>query len=162
MEEKWKVLSRRLKSERSLLGSRVEAKALFEIWLSGSAEIIECSEGIIAFGALWSVSTKRAKGWLEIGSLWVADEFRGRGIISELFASLVMRISNKDRAFLITHDPKVVHLAIKHGMHEENVGTWFTNVPREASCAPCDRVPNRDKHGCQFRAVKNECRMFVL
>ena len=162
MQDKWKVLSKRLKGERSLLGSRVEAEVLLKIWLTGNAEVVESGNDIIAFGALWSASKKGAEQWLEIGSLWVAGEFRGRGIISELFASLIIRISDKNRAFLITHDPKVAHLAVKHGMHEESVGTWFASVPWEASCGPCDRMPNRDKTICRFRAVTNECRLFVL
>lgn len=161
MGNKWKFLSSKLKKEVALLGNRTEAKMLLEVWEAGRAEDVERDGEIIAFGALWPVSSKSSKQWFELGTLWVAKEFRSRKLISGLFAALIKKVSDNDRVFLVTHNLKVAYLALKYGMHEESVATWFADVPSEASCGPCDRVSG-DKTHCPFRAVENQCRLFVL
>ena len=156
MYDKLVVLSERMRCEKALLGGQVMPESLQQALEEGRAEFVERGGGIIAFGALWT-----RESVVELGSLWVAQEHRGQKHSSAVFARLVTRAPVSLRLFLITHEPHVVHLALKHGLYETARESWVAAIPWSASCGPCDRLVEADKMHCPFRAVSDECRLFV-
>jgi GNAT superfamily N-acetyltransferase len=155
MDKKFEVLSERMKREPALLGEQLGATSLFNAVQEGRAWIKEGHGEIFAFGALWYRDRS-----IELGSLWVATEHRGKGRGSEVFDSLITRFPTRLPLFLITHHPKVVYLSLSRGMREACRDDWTTAIPWSASCGPCDQRADQDKADCPFRAVHSKCRLF--
>ncbi len=155
MDDKLAVLSRKLKEEAALLGGQIEPSSLERALREGRGEYIEEDGLLVAFGALWPRLSA-----LEVGSIWVDTEYRGRKLSSRVFQALLGRQREGIPLFLITHEPHVVHLALKHDMQEADAQSWSTIIPWSASCGPCDRLPDLQKPACHFRGVREECRLF--
>ncbi|MFA6601569.1 MAG: GNAT family N-acetyltransferase [Candidatus Paceibacterota bacterium] len=155
MYDKLIVLSKKMKSEKALLGGQLEVASLWKALQEERAEFIIQDGEIIAFGALWPREHS-----IELGSMWVAAGHRGHGFGSIVFSHLIARSSINIRLFLITYSPLVTHLALKNGMREADRENWMRAIPWSASCEPCDRLPEADKPLCPFRAIERECRLF--
>ena len=135
MDAKWVTLGRELRQEIFLRSDRIRARLLCSVWQTGNAEIIELNGLIVAFGALWPIDEHDA--WFELGSLWVVPEFRGKGLMSSIFAKLACRIPEHGHFFLLTREPKIAHLAGKHKMREEtDVAAWFASPPWDSDGDP--------------------------
>ena len=106
----------RLKQEQSLLASRLTCEAITELLQSNRAVAFgTCPQTIDAFGALWACKEKRS---LELGTLWISERCRHRGIAPFLFQACDGLQPDK-RLFLITAEPVVVAIAIRNGWRLE-------------------------------------------
>lgn len=148
-------LEQGMRIEKSLLGGQLNLESLQKALQENRAVCIVQDGEIIAFGALWPRENS-----IELGSLWVAARHRNQKLGSQIFDSLVGMIPDDSAFFLITHEPAIVHLALKYGMVEASKGDWVEMIPWSASCGPCDRLGEDQKINCPFRAVSLECRMF--
>ncbi len=156
-QDKWQHLATFLQEEEVLLGERNTAGSLAQAYEDGRAELVEDDGDIIAFTALWYTPVM---GWYEMGSVWVHTDHRGRKLGTRVFNGALQRIPQDVQPFLITHNPRVVHLALQAGWQEATSETW-TLVPWSATCGPCDRWDtDEQKRVCPFRAVAHECRLF--
>ncbi len=155
MYSKLEVLSEKMKSEKALLGDQLSPSSLQLALQEKRAELIIQEGEIVAFGALWQREQS-----LELGSMWVDFKYRGQGFGSLVFSRLVARVQTATRLFVITHNPLIIHLALKNDMHEASRADWMSAVPWSASCGPCDRLLEVDKISCPFRCVEKECRLF--
>jgi hypothetical protein len=158
MKTIWTVLSERLKTERDLLGTRVEAENLARAWNEGRAYGEFVDGQIVSFCARWPTDEPAVE---EVGTCWSAPEVRSRGYASRAFGALIHSASPSLRLFLITHRIEMVRIAHAHGWKEESADGWATYIPWKASCGVCDRIPEAEKPSCPYRAVPSECRMFV-
>jgi len=147
----WNVLSNALASEDALLGGRITGTALQKMYNNGYAAMETHNAKIVAFATLWETEDPK---WHELGSVWVCKSRRNHGLGSKVFVDCVNLLSSN--VFLITHNPKIVHLAQKAGMAEASTKTW-PSVPFAVSCKPCDRV--HCKKACPLRAT-DSCRLF--
>ena len=155
MNNKLVVLSQRMRCEEALLGPQLTVESLQQALQEERVETIVHNGEIIAFGALWPREQS-----IELGSMWVATEHRGRGFGSTIFSRLVTRAHKNKRLFLISHNILIVHLALKKSMQEANKENWASMVPWSASCGPCDRLKETEKAKCPFMCVEKECRLF--
>ena len=149
--QKWHTLTSELLHEQALLGTRITGPVLCDMYNNGHA-VIEIHNGeIIAFSALWETTDK---SWRELGSVWVSKKYRNHKLGSKIF--LKCASLSTVGIFLITHNPKIMHLCRQAGFEESTIDTW-DKVPCAISCGPCDRGTNR-LH-CPMRATK-ECSLF--
>ncbi len=161
MMNKWLVLSMRLRQENDLLGTRILPENLATITEAGRAACVENSDGeIIAFAATWYTPDPL---WGEVGSVWVHSAYRGRGLAAKVFRDLIDKSHHQTyKIFLITHEPKVVHLSLTAGLVEVSKENW-NSVPWAATCGECDRwATDTEKFACPFRALPTDCRLFKM
>ena len=157
MDMMWIHLAEELDKEQALLGGRNLAQNLHSMWGKNQAVIHVANKQIIGFAALWDTPHPI---WLELGSMWVHRSFRGNKIASELFLKCISKLREGMRVFMITHNPKVLHLAKKAGFSEAiEEQEWFS-VPWKATCAPCDRLPISEQRFCSMRAKQGKCTLF--
>lgn len=149
----WKRLSMKLHDETDLLGARIAPQNLLRSWEAGHAIVRHVEDEIIAYVSLWETNHPL---WFELGTLWVDREYRGRKISSDIFYECFNTRSNGSGIFIITHNPKVIHLGNKFGFSEATIETW-SSLPWSVTCAPCDRFPDDEKHRCPFKATREEC-----
>ena len=147
MDTKWTALGKNMQMEIALRNDRARAHILHSIWQEGNAETIEEENTIVAFGALWPMDEYDI--WFEIGSIWVTERSRGHKFSSQIFSQLIARMPARGHAFLVTHQPAIVHLAEKHGMHEQtDIAAWLAKPPWDTES--------------DSRTVKDGSRLFVL
>ncbi len=158
---KWMVLSMRLRQEQDLLGTRILPENLADITAAGRASYVESGQGdIIAFAAIWYSPDPC---WGEVGSVWVHSAHRGQGLAAQVFRNLIAKSHHQPyKIFLITHDPKVVHLSMSAGLVEVTKKDW-NSVPWTATCGECDRwATDAQKIACPYRALPTDCRLFKM
>jgi len=155
---KWLELVAYLSEESALMGTRINAVALLDLYEAGRAELVEVDGQIVAFAALWDTPSE---DWFELGSVWVHPEFRGRSFGSQVFQKLLV-LAQAYKVFLITHNPKIMHLALQAGWIEADLSTW-SNVPFLATCDPCDRwQTDGERMRCKYRATRSDCQLFFF
>lgn len=155
---KWEKLAQFLEEEPLILGTRISPEFLRERYEKGLAVKLEYNEEIIAFRVLWPAN---GDSCLEAGSFWIKPDWRGLRLGSKVMEETYHLIPADKNVFAITSNPKVVHLMQKHQWKEASAEDWSQVIPYEASCVPCDRLPEEEKPKCSFRAT-DECRMFFL
>lgn len=156
--DKWEHLAVDLAEEKDLLGSRLTAETLEVLHSNGLGWVVEIDGKIVACTFLFETP---AEGWKELGSVWVALEHRNKKLAAKTFRVCITHAESVGlRAFLITKDPKVVHLSVSSGLVEATLATW-KEVPWGASCGPCDRLAESEKPACMLRAT-SECRLFFM
>ncbi|HEX7651256.1 MAG TPA: GNAT family N-acetyltransferase [Candidatus Paceibacterota bacterium] len=119
------------------------------------------SERIIGIGVLWPTSDST---WFELGSLWVANEFRGPGLglAHMIYRGRLDLLPPGAHGFVVTHNPRVVTLALKHGFREASRSEWPHAAPYAVVCGPCDRwETDEQKAHCPHRAVLAQCQLLV-
>ena len=117
------------------------------------------SERIVGFGVLWQTNNEK---WFEFGSLWVAPELRGKGIAGGIYRKRLALLPSGARGFVVTHNPKVVSLALKNGFVEATPENWHEIAPYDLVCEPCDRwTTSQEKLSCPYRAVRAQCQLLV-
>lgn len=159
-DQMWFRLTQELLKESDILGERITPQYLKELHELGFAIAHYEKDVIVGFAALWPTSHHE---WRELGSVWVHSQWRGRGIASEVFA-LCMKKSmiNSTRVLMVTHHPKVAHLAKKALFKEATCTTWET-LPWEVTCGPCDRFrTDEEKRTCPFKAKQGKCTLFFV
>ena len=157
------VLSQQMAKENAhgddvFMSERISADSLWNAYQGGRAAIVENNDRITAIGVLWDTPHK---DWFELGSLWVDPPLRGSGLAHQMYSERLKLLPEGKRCFVISHNPRVERLATAHGFTEANRDDWLLLAPYEVTCGPCDRKVD-DKRCCPFRAVKNQCRLFVL
>lgn len=159
--DKFDVLSKEMLEENVkdevFLATRVSPATLRCAYESRRAVITENCGRIIAIGVLWDTDDPM---WLELGSLWVAQDSRGLKLSSGVYEQLLALIPNDKRCFIVSHNPIVGYLALRHGFTEAMRENWFMLAPFAVTCGPCDRKVE-NKMTCPHRAVHNECRLVV-
>ncbi len=156
--DKWEDLVRNLAKEQDLLGGRLLAETLKTLYSNGLGWVVEIDGKIVACTFLFET---HAQGWYELGSVWVALQHRGKKLAAKTFRACITHAESTClRAFLITKDPRIVHLSLSEGLVEATPETW-KEVPWGASCGPCDRLPESEKSTCPLRATA-ECRLFFM
>lgn len=154
---KWQRLNAALNAESDLLTPRITAQELETMVVQGLAARVEIDDIIIAFAALWPTPDP---AWRELGAVWVHPAHRGKKLGSNVFREL-LSLAEALQCFLITHNPRIVHLAKAAGWQEMTSTTWSTTVPWPISCGVCDRwETDEERHACPLRAVPTECRLF--
>lgn len=152
----WYKLADTLHLEPDLLGERITAENLRALYEKGHA-VVHVEDGeIIGYAALWETPHPK---WLEVGSVWVHQNHRDKKIASLLFKECVARGGNGWSILVVTHNPKVIHLAQQVGFMEATCTTWF-DLPWEVTCGPCDRLKDDEKPMCPFRAKRGKCALF--
>jgi hypothetical protein len=158
METKWIKLSKLMKAESGILSERNEPHELKKLYESGHAFICEVEGEIVAHVAMFKTSHHK---WLELGSMFVREDYRGKRMSSDLFFKCLSVVHNGFRILVVTHHPKVIHLCIKAGLYESPC-TKTLDPPDEIVCGPCDRVSSHEKTQCPFRHKRNKCATFFL
>ncbi|MCK5095828.1 MAG: GNAT family N-acetyltransferase [Candidatus Pacebacteria bacterium] len=155
----WNYLAEDLGREQVLLGERITAQNLYSMWKKDQAVVHVVDNRIIGYTALWDTPHPI---WLELGTVWVHEHYRGNKIASDLFLECTRKLREGMRMFTITHNPKVMHLAKKAGFSEaKDEETWFS-IPREITCTPCDRIPISGQRLCSMRTKQNKCTLFFV
>ena len=159
MHMMWNILAKELDQESALLGKRNTAENLYRMWKKNQAVIHILNSRIIGYAALWDTPHPI---WLELGSMWVHELFRGNKIASELFLGCTRKLKKGMRMFVITHNLKVLHLAKKAGFLEAKEEKKWFSIPWKATCAPCDRLPISQQRLCSMRAKRDKCALFFV
>ncbi|MCK5591126.1 MAG: hypothetical protein KAI72_04150 [Candidatus Pacebacteria bacterium] len=149
----WERLSDKLHEETDLLGARIAPQNLLKSWEAGHAVVRHTEDEIVAYVSLWETDHPL---WFELGTLWVDRRYRERKISSDIFYECFNTRTNGSGIFIVTHHPKVIHLANKFGFNEATKENW-SSVPWSVTCAPCDRLSEKEKENCPFRATNEEC-----
>lgn len=152
----WEKLSESLQKEKTIMGYRNTPENLEKNYSAGTATIKISAGEIISFGALWPTDDCF---WLEAGSIWVAEKFRGKKYSSEIFHDLITnKIPQNKKTFVITHSvSKMIHLLKKESFIEIPAKQWDEKVPFTVTCQPCDEEM---KEKCLLKG--NECKLFYL
>jgi hypothetical protein len=109
VEQKWLDLSRTLKKTRAYFDQRITPESLAGAYFLRRAVTREIDEAIIAYAALWSSSHPQ---WRELGTVWVAEEHCGNGVMREMVNELItVRLLPDEEWFFITKDPRVIRIA---------------------------------------------------
>lgn len=130
----WASLSRELSTIPSINKTRISPKRLSKAFREDMAYVVMDEKGkIIVFGALWPT---QSEAWVELGTMFVADRFKGQGHASTMFNHLFELVKNlKKSVFLITRDSKVQSIA--------NGADWVCPMNWEDSPCACAIPPSR-------------------
>lgn len=136
----WKLLSKTLQKEPDLLRARITPESLMERHDQGCLAVMHSEHGLVqAISALWDVESHPE--WMELGTLWVAPEYRGNGYSRDIFRECVkIGRSRGVNLFLITRKPDVIALATKSGWSVER-RLWTEVDLWKNICRPWDRYP---------------------
>lgn len=141
---------------------RTTAQLLEHMAQRGRAVVLEEDDQIFGYGAVWDTNEPRV---LELGSFWVADEYRGNGHGREVFEKRLLLIPPKCKVVSITSSPQAAQLALQHGFRESTRDNWYTEIPYVVNCGPCDRIAVEERLRCPFMAQLRQeigvCRQFV-
>lgn len=111
----WHDLTSKLIAEQGIFSARVEPEKLAEMFQEGDAIVRFSEDKIVGFIGLWKMDRKN---WFEIGSVWVDPEFRGKGIISEMFEEALKRRRRRNIACVVNGSKSIIHLLIKNNFSE--------------------------------------------
>jgi GNAT superfamily N-acetyltransferase len=158
MYDKIAALSKKILSEKSLVGGRLNPEALQKAWQEGRAVFIQDEElkEIVACGILWF-----RKNSVELGSIWVDPKHRKQGRGKDVFSSLVDLAPKNIRLFVVAYDQSVACLALKHGMLEADRKDWMS-AAQCPDCSLCDRLPEADRSRCSLKFFKEGYRVFFV
>ena len=117
MQRKWEVLSEALKATGKYYPERLTPRLLSSRYYAGRAVIRETTEvignrTIQAYAALWPTNEPK---WFELGTVYVGDSLRGRGLRNDIMSEAVRLASAGAKLFLITDVEGVMHSAEKLG-----------------------------------------------
>jgi GNAT superfamily N-acetyltransferase len=130
----WKALSEELSKVPNINKSRIAPKMLAEAHRGGRAHTKRDAEGrIVAFGALWPT---QSEVWLELGTMFVTDAYKGRGLAHAMFSDLLDLTKRlKKSVFLISKEQKIHSLA--------SGADWVCPMDWTDSPCACAIDPNR-------------------
>ncbi|MFH1188295.1 MAG: GNAT family N-acetyltransferase [bacterium] len=154
--KKWLDLAALLQQEDVLLKQRNTAQKLQTLYNAGLAIIEEMDGTIIALSALWPIR----RNIFELGSVWVHPDMRQQNLGSKVFNACITHIEHtRAFIFLITHDPKVIHLVQKAKWEKATLQTWNTVVPKTVDKGLHERLVKHQKR-CKSRIPPEECCLF--
>ncbi len=135
----WNTLSHILKQEEYLLHTRLSPEILKQRYEDGFLFVSVYEEKPIAMCVLWdSVSDP---SWMELGTLWVHPEHRGKGLAKQMFGECMDKAQSVGvHIFLITHKQSVISIAESYGWKQEN-HSWMQDPFWVQICSPWDRYP---------------------
>ena len=155
--QRWEELARQMRKEPLILDLRISGLDLKKIYDQGMAVIKEFEGEIIAFRGLWPA---RGNGCLEMGGFWIKPEWRGRKLGSRIMGEIYALFPENKTVFVVTRNPKVIHLLRKHKWQEAGRRDWDAVIPFQASCGPCNQCPENEKQDCPLRAKQDGCKLF--
>lgn len=117
MKQKWDVLSSELKAAKIYRGDRIDPESLQRRVYSGRGVIRETCEvvghrTIFAYGALWPTWLPQ---WWEVGTLWVRQCHRGKGLTNEILENLIRRAPSGAHLLLFTREERIIRILGRHG-----------------------------------------------
>ncbi len=117
---------------------------------------------IIGFATFWCVNTEASI--YELGSVWIHPDRRGTNLSHLLYRS-IMRLrkefARKNPAatvFSITTNPRAITLGEQVGFIPLGLACWFSTLPWELTCGPCDLVHPDQKQDCPMRRTTCQLR----
>lgn len=158
---KWIDLARMLMEEEVLIGERNSPVKLKQLHEKGLAVTEERNGEFIAFAALWPIT----ESLYELGSIWVHPAERGRGLASKVFEECLERAANENvTVFLVTREPRIMHLAQKAGWTEATREVWgkIVSFVVDDCCSSCECTGSDLLKHCPFKTVREECHMFFV
>jgi len=157
---KWIDLARMLMEEEVLIGERNSPVKLKQLHEKGLAVAEERNGEFVAFAALWPIS----ESLYELGSIWVHPSMRGTGLASKVFEECLERAASENvTVFLVTREPRIMHLAQKAGWTEATREAWGKIISSTVDCCgPCECMDSDLLKHCPFKAVREECHMFFV
>lgn len=153
--DQWQKLANHLQQEPQILGYRNTAENLVELHQLGLTSLFTVGSAITAFVAFWPTDRP---DFLEFGSIWVKPELRGQGLGRAVFVNLMQHQPLGKNVFLITKEPKVVHLVLSDGWQEATAESWEQYIPWDLSCGLCDI--EGDRKSCPFKGQRNLCGLY--
>lgn len=119
----WRQLEQALRNAGVFLASRLAAEKFKERHEAGMGSIrFDAGGQVIGCAFLWETGES---GLVELGTIWVHDEYRGQGLSKRLFADCCDIIRQKElKAFMITCTDAVANLALRAGWIEDRPGAW--------------------------------------
>jgi len=152
----WEILERALLAEPHILGSRITATKLRELYDEGLAVVGFYEERLVGFIAAWPVSADH----VEVGSAWIHIEHRGVGFGTQLVAKMADLLrEQKKSGFAISDNPAFI--ATTRKVHLPLHNEWKSPIPYELTCGPCEKFPNDEmKDACPYR--NNACRLILF
>ena len=141
-------LAHALELEPKIAASRNTPENLKSLYERHLAVVLVQAGEPIGFIAAWPVE----EGYLEIGSVWVAPDHRGRGLSHTIYeAATTLLADNGHIAFQVTTNPLAVRSGEMVGLHR--VEDWTSPVPWRLTCVPCEFVDPEHQSTCPHRNV---------
>lgn len=152
------------------LHARLNPAKMRAAYEAGLALVLMTSSGEpIGFMAAWDEGqrTKQGGRYLELGSVWVREDFQGKGwgkFLYESYPSLP-GLKAVDTVFGITTKDGAVHLGERIGftLARPTLVAWNELVPEPLTCGLCDLPgipPSAERANCPHRHLgQNGCRL---
>lgn len=151
----FEILALALSSEPKIAASRNTVENLKNLYERHLAVVLMQAGEPIGFIAAWPVE----EGYLEIGSVWVHPDHRGRGLSHTIYESATTLLAgNGHIVFQVTINPLAVRSGQAVGLSP--VPDWTSPVPWHLTCEPCEFVASAQQCICPHRNVT--CHLQVM
>lgn len=121
MNSEWIELPKKLHKEPHLLHARITPEALAKAAREDRMVVRRVEDRIIACGILWETPDVT---YLEIGTIWVDEHFRGNGLCKQVFLECIEKRRGRS-LFLITAQESISKMVSECGWTEEK-RDWTT------------------------------------
>ncbi len=164
MQERWIVLSQALERERKYFEDRLKPRLLSGRYYARRAVLRETQEITVgmrliqAYAALWKT---RREGWYEVGTVWVAEDLRSKGLQNELMREIVAIAPEDVSLFLITSATSIMRSAINLGFDPVTTTTMPNLDVWTASVGLDERLPRTALRESNSRLTEGERWLFV-
>lgn len=151
----FEALARALAHEPKIAASRNTPENLKNLYERHLAVVLMQAGEPIGFIAAWPVE----EGFLEIGSVWVHPDHRGRGLSHTIYeAATTLLAGNGHVVFQVTTNPLAVRSGQAVGL--QPIQDWTSPVPWHLTCEPCEFVAPALQRTCPHRNVT--CHLQVM
>ncbi len=139
-----------LLQEERIMKSRLSVKSICGLRRKKLCVMKKDGKGIYGFAALWPTCNPH---YFELGTCWVGEEKRGKGLFSGIFDELILKARLGSTIFLITKSAKVAHEA--HKRHWDEALGWQNSPQWQKVCKPVGGLEAESK-----RTFSHDCRLF--
>jgi hypothetical protein len=144
------ILCAALLQEERIMKSRLSVRSICALRRNRLSVIKKDGKGIYGYAALWPTSNPH---FFELGTCWVREDKRGKGLFSGIFDELVFKARLGSTVFLITKSAKVAHEA--HKRHWDEVYGWQNSPHWQKVCKPVGGLEAESK-----RTFSTDCKLF--
>ncbi len=148
LEDVWGFLSEAFHKETTVLNTRISPENLKNLYVRGLSIVKFLHDEMVGHICAWPV----ADGFFEVGSVWVRPDLRTHGVGNSLFEEIKeLAQLNNGIVFNITISPYALKAGarVDFNLHQD----WAYPVPWHLTCAPCDLLPEKEKHSCPKRNI---------